>query len=360
MPAPTPRSPARPSRSSPRSPDAVITGGSGTPGALPYLALAERGYKGGLYGTHALINPDFVRVGGAAGRRRDRADRTGDRRRAVARQQPHQEGFADVPRRLSEGQQRADHRRVLGLFVRRLAGLRRRRQARACEGATGHAGIPRGVQGRLLTTKEVVGTHGVYNFKPGSFFGVDERARVLVQLRRDNGSCCSSAATTLSTTALSLDDTGDRPPPGAGRNLHRRHLRAGRARARADLPGRRASSSCRSATSSAMPRSPSPRCSSSSTPGTVWLVLTLAALATAMEVYDARPPRRDCDGCRKALLLLRRAAGGPGGTRLACRRATICRCGSASCSRLRSCFRSRRCSTGSRSSRSPTPRSSCC
>ena len=47
-------------------PDAVITGGSGTPGALPYLALAERGYKGGLYGTHALINPDFMRVGGAA------------------------------------------------------------------------------------------------------------------------------------------------------------------------------------------------------------------------------------------------------------------------------------------------------
>src|SRR6266704_1285063 len=47
-------------------PDAVITGGSGTPGALPYLALAERGFKGGLYGTHALINPDFVRVGGSA------------------------------------------------------------------------------------------------------------------------------------------------------------------------------------------------------------------------------------------------------------------------------------------------------
>src|ERR1700745_3553197 len=47
-------------------PDAVITGGSGTPGALPYLALADRGFKGGLYGTHALINPDFVRVGGAA------------------------------------------------------------------------------------------------------------------------------------------------------------------------------------------------------------------------------------------------------------------------------------------------------
>ena len=166
-------------------PDAVITGGSGTPGALPYLALAERGYKGGLYGTHALINPDFVRVGGAGGRGRDLPDRAGDRRRAIAGQQRHQEGVARVPRRLSEGQQRADHRRLLRLLVRRLAGADRCRQARAGEGAAGHAGVPRGVQGRdASTTKEVVGTHGVYNFKPGSYFGVDERARVLVKLEQ--------------------------------------------------------------------------------------------------------------------------------------------------------------------------------
>jgi branched-chain amino acid transport system substrate-binding protein len=47
-------------------PDAVFAGNSGTPGALPYLALAERGYKGRIYGTHGLINADFVRVGGAS------------------------------------------------------------------------------------------------------------------------------------------------------------------------------------------------------------------------------------------------------------------------------------------------------
>src|SRR5436190_7675200 len=47
-------------------PDAVFAGNSGTPGALPYLGLAERGYKGQLYGTHGLIYADFVRVGGSA------------------------------------------------------------------------------------------------------------------------------------------------------------------------------------------------------------------------------------------------------------------------------------------------------
>src|SRR5439155_16973587 len=48
-------------------PDAVMTGGAGTPGALPFLALQERGYKGGVYGNHGMINPDFLRVVGAAG-----------------------------------------------------------------------------------------------------------------------------------------------------------------------------------------------------------------------------------------------------------------------------------------------------
>jgi branched-chain amino acid transport system substrate-binding protein len=37
----------------------------------------------------------------------------------------------------------------------------------------------------IMTSKEVVGTHGVYNFKPGQVYGVDERARVIVRL--DNG-----------------------------------------------------------------------------------------------------------------------------------------------------------------------------
>ena len=47
-------------------PDAVLTGGSGSVGALPHLALAERGYRGHIYSTHAIINSEFVRVGGAA------------------------------------------------------------------------------------------------------------------------------------------------------------------------------------------------------------------------------------------------------------------------------------------------------
>jgi branched-chain amino acid transport system substrate-binding protein len=37
----------------------------------------------------------------------------------------------------------------------------------------------------ITSTKELVGTHGVYNFKPDSRYGSDERSRVIVKL--ENG-----------------------------------------------------------------------------------------------------------------------------------------------------------------------------
>lgn len=45
-------------------PDAVLIAGSGTPAALPQVALVEKGYKGKYYQTHGVANNDFLRVGG--------------------------------------------------------------------------------------------------------------------------------------------------------------------------------------------------------------------------------------------------------------------------------------------------------
>ena len=46
------------------NPDAVLIAGSGTPSALPAKALKERGYKGKIYQTHGVANNDFLRVCG--------------------------------------------------------------------------------------------------------------------------------------------------------------------------------------------------------------------------------------------------------------------------------------------------------
>jgi branched-chain amino acid transport system substrate-binding protein len=49
------------------SPDAILIGAAGTPGATPQKELAARGYKGKIYQTHGVGNPDFLRVVGKDG-----------------------------------------------------------------------------------------------------------------------------------------------------------------------------------------------------------------------------------------------------------------------------------------------------
>jgi branched-chain amino acid transport system substrate-binding protein len=168
-------------------PDAVMTGGAGTPGALPYLALAERGFKGGVYGQHGLINPDFIRVAGSAGN--GAVMPTGPV--IVAEQLP-----ADYPTKKTALDFRAAFQKTNnaassdafsaysfdGWLVFADAA------ARALATKKLEPGTPEfrtALRDAIMSTKEVVGTHGVYNFKAGNLYGVDQRARVIVKL--DNG-----------------------------------------------------------------------------------------------------------------------------------------------------------------------------
>ena len=164
-------------------PDAVMTGGSGTPGALPYLALAERGFKGNVYGQHGLINPDFVRVAGASAN--NTLMPTGPV--IVAEQLPN-----DYPTKKLALEFRSTFQKVNGapttdafsaysfdaymVFVD---------AATRAKGEPGTPAYRTALRDAIFTSKEVIGTHGVYNFKPGDLYGVDQRARVIVKL--ENG-----------------------------------------------------------------------------------------------------------------------------------------------------------------------------
>lgn len=165
-------------------PDAVLTGTSGTPGALPYLALAERGYKGRIYGTHALINPDFVRVGGNAVN--GLFAPTGPV--VVAEQLP-----ADNPMRKVAMDFRSAFEKVNGApptdafsaysFDAWLvfADAAKRALPKA------EPGTPEfrvALRDAIVGTKELVGTHSVYTFKPDDRYGSDERSRVVVKLEK--------------------------------------------------------------------------------------------------------------------------------------------------------------------------------
>ena len=166
-----------------QKPDAVITGTSGTPGALPYLALAERGYKGQIYGQHGLINPDFVRVAGSSGQ--GALMPTGPI--IVAEQLP-----ADYPTKKIGLDFRTAFQKVNGaptsdaFSAYSFDGWMVFADAAArAKGEPGTAEFRSSLRDAIFSTKEVVGTHGVYNFKPGNLYGVDDRARVIVKL--DNG-----------------------------------------------------------------------------------------------------------------------------------------------------------------------------
>jgi len=156
-------------------PDAVMTGGAGTPGALPYLALAERGFKGGVYGQHGLINPDFIRVAGGAGN--GAVMPTGPV--IVAEQLP-----ADYPTKKTALDFRAAFQKTNnaptsdafsaysfdGWLVFADAA------ARALATKKVEPGTPEfrtALRDAIMSTKEVVGTHGVYNFKAGNLYGVE-------------------------------------------------------------------------------------------------------------------------------------------------------------------------------------------
>jgi len=165
-------------------PDAVLTGTSGTPGALPYRALAERGWKGQIYGTHALINPDFVRVGGASVE--GLLAPTGPV--IVAEQLP-----ASNPIRKVAMDYRAAYEKANGaaptdafsaysfdawlLFVNAA-------QRAVTKAEPGTPAFRLALRDAIVNTRELVGTHGVYNFKPDNRYGSDDRSRVMVKLEK--------------------------------------------------------------------------------------------------------------------------------------------------------------------------------
>ena len=166
-------------------PDAVMTGGAGTPGALPFLALAERGFKGGVYGQHGLINPDFVRVAGASAQ--GSLMPTGPV--IVAEQLP-----AGYPTKKIALEFRTIYQKVNNAPSRdafsaySFDGWLVFLDAAARAMPKAEPGTPEfrvALRDAIVSTKELVGTHGVYNFRPGNLYGVDERARVIVKL--DNG-----------------------------------------------------------------------------------------------------------------------------------------------------------------------------
>ncbi len=168
-------------------PDAVMIGGTATPGALPVLGLSERGYRGLVYGNNGVMSQDFLRVAGKAAE--GLISPTGPV--IVAEQLP-----PDNPIRGVSLAYRAAYEKANGApptdgfspyaFDGWVVFLDAARRALATGAKPGTPEFRGALREALFSTKEVVGTHAVYNFSPASSYGVDDRSHVLVRL--DHGS----------------------------------------------------------------------------------------------------------------------------------------------------------------------------
>jgi branched-chain amino acid transport system substrate-binding protein len=164
------------------NPDAVVVGGSGTGGALPHLALVERGYKGRIYHNHGTVNAEFIKVGGK------------NVEGAIAPTGP-----LIVPEELPAS---APTKAVSLDFTKRYEAAFGAGSRNAFAGYTNDAvmllgaaipeatkkakpGTPEfraALRDALENIKGVVGTHGVYSPTASNHNGLDERARVLVRV----------------------------------------------------------------------------------------------------------------------------------------------------------------------------------
>ena len=164
-------------------PDAVFTGGSGSPGALPHLALAERGYKGQVYSTHAIINSEFVRVGGNSVE--GLVAPTGPI--VVAEQLPDSNPIKAVSMKFKELYEKANHEKSTDAFAAYgydgmllMADAVKRANASGAKPGTPEYRLA--LRDAMVSIKDLVGTHAVYNFTPGDRYGTDDRSRVVVKL----------------------------------------------------------------------------------------------------------------------------------------------------------------------------------
>ncbi|WP_322103854.1 ABC transporter substrate-binding protein [Paraburkholderia sp. J41] len=164
------------------NPDAVLIAGSGTPSALPATTLKDRGYKGKIYQTHGVANNDFLRVCGK--------DCEGELLPAgpilVADQLPDSNPVKKSALAYKSAYEKAYGAGSVATFGGHAwdAGqmLTRAIPVALKAGEPGTEAFRVALRGALENVKELPLSHGIMNTTPTNHNGLDERARVIVEI----------------------------------------------------------------------------------------------------------------------------------------------------------------------------------
>ncbi len=164
------------------NPDAVVVGGSGTGGALPQIALREKGYKGPIYHNHGTVNREFIKVGGTAAE--GAIAPTGPLMVAeeLPDSNPIKKVAVDFDRRY-EAMFGAGSRNAFAGYSYDGFLLLEAAIPKALQKATpGTPEFRQALRDALEAGQSVVGVHGVYTQTKADHFGLDGRAVVLVSV----------------------------------------------------------------------------------------------------------------------------------------------------------------------------------
>jgi len=166
------------------NPDAVLIGASGTPGATPQKELVARGYKGKVYQTHGVANPDFLRVVGKDGN----GTLLPIGPMLVYEQLPDSNAVKKVSAEYItayEAKYGKDSRTTFGGHIYDAWLLFSKAAPEALKKAKPGTKEFRAALRDALEASNVVGTHGVFVMNAQEHNGLDNRARVMIRI--ENG-----------------------------------------------------------------------------------------------------------------------------------------------------------------------------
>ena len=167
------------------NPDAVLIGAAGTPGATPQKELVARNYKGKIYQTHGIANPDFLRVVGKDGNGTLLPIGPMLVYEQLPDSNPIKKVAADYITKY-EAKYGKDSRSTFGGHAYDAYLLLAHAIPEALKKAKpGTKEFHVALRDALENTKELVVTHGVYTMGPTEHNGFDNRARMMIKI--DNG-----------------------------------------------------------------------------------------------------------------------------------------------------------------------------
>ena len=166
-------------------PDAILIAAAGTPGATPQKELAARGYKGKIYQTHGVANPDFLRVVGKDGEGTllpigpmlvyEQLPDSNALKQSAAEYITKYEAKHGKGSRTTFGGHAWDAYLLLNRAI----------PVALTKAQPGTKEFRAALRDALESEHEVVATHGVFTMTPQDHNGLDNRARTMVKI--ENG-----------------------------------------------------------------------------------------------------------------------------------------------------------------------------